>query len=239
MAPLPYHGPLRLGDHGTLVNAAKRAVYRTLGSPSKWKGFAAQTVEQRRTFGHAFRDDLTLAQRARSAGRTEGVFDEPTLRALEQAGFDAEARRLWLAWRPAPPPVPPLVEPYQGFGSLVDDLWRPFTIGRGMGLKDGPGTASGTYNPASRLPSGAASDHATSRLDGRVGMPACAFDLDIGLHVGYQNPLARAFFQKMCGRAGVHYVILGDRIWSTEKGFHAYGDSASHSNHVHTSGFRR
>lgn len=236
MAPLPYHGPLKYGDHGTLVNALKRATYRELNDGAKWNGYVAQTVEQKRTFGHAFVGDLTLAQRQMTAGVKEGVMDQPTLRALEGRGrFDAEARRLWLAWKPAPPPVPPLIQPHQGWGSLVEDLWRAYTIGRGMGFTD-----LGTYNSASVLPgSGAASDHATSRLDGRICEPACAFDMGFTPATGQANPVAKGFFDRMIGRKEVHYTILGSKIWSTELGLHDYGDSSSHAGHVHTSGHRR
>ena len=132
------------------------------------------------------------------------------------------------------PTLPPLVRPNQGFGSLTEDLWRDYTNGRNLGLTD-----LGTYNPASTLPSGGASDHATSRLDGRIGEPACAFDLGFTPATGQAHPVAHAFFNSMIGRPEVAYVILGDRIWSVERGLHAYLDSSSHAGHVHVSGHRR
>lgn len=39
----------------------------------------------------------------------------------------------------------------------------------------------------------------------------------------------------MIGRPGIHYVILGDKIWSTERGLHAY-TAGGHESHVHVSG---
>ena len=59
---------------------------------------------------------------------------------------------------PKPPPPPKYVEPAQGFASLDRALWDEFTIGRNLGLAD-----LGTYNHASRLPSGLPSDHAGRR----------------------------------------------------------------------------
>ncbi len=130
------------------------------------------------------------------------------------------------------PPEPPLVEPHQGFASLDESLWQAYSLGRRMGLGDGPGLASGTYNGASTLPSGAKSDHA-------AGPPAFAFDLDIGPDSGWQNLTARAFFMAVLGRREVSYVILGDKIASASQGWtiRPYG-SGSHENHVHVSGNR-
>jgi len=125
---------------------------------------------------------------------------------------------------------PALIEPYQGFGSLDSSLWEIYTLGREMGLNDGPGYASGTYNPGSTLPSGAPSDHA-------VGPPAFAFDLDIGPDTGFQNVPARNFFWAATHDPRVEYVILGYQIWSQSQGLHSYG-SGDHMNHVHVSGIR-
>lgn len=88
-------------------------------------------------------------------------------------------------------------------------------------------TDLGTYNPASTLPGGGPSDHAH--------YPADAFDAGFSPPSGWGNESARAFFEKMVGRAGIHYAILGDKIWSTDKGLHAYG-AGGHENHVHVSG---
>lgn len=150
---------------------------------------------------------------------------------LGQATFDVvweylDAYRRWkyrVFQVPKPPPVPVvLVEPVQGFGSLHKELWTDYSAGRRMGLTD-----VGTYNPASRLPSGTPSDHAV--------YPAWAFDLGFSPATGFDQPVAHAFFQSMVGRPEIHYVILGDRIWSREKGLHGY-TGGGHESHVHTSG---
>ena len=222
---LPFHRNLHLGSRGYDVEAAKRAVYRLLDNEAKWQGYLHQTKLGREWFGGFFRRDLILAQRQLTAGK-EGTFDLETLRALEDAGaFDGTARALWLL-QYAPPPAQPLVEPKQGFRSLDSSLWEPYSVGRRLGLTD-----LGTYNSASRLPSGLPSDHAV--------YPAFAFDLGVTPQNGFDNPTGRRFFELMEKRAGIHYVILGDLIWSTEKGRHAYSDSTSHAGHVHVSGIRK
>ncbi len=136
-------------------------------------------------------------------------------------------------WEALAPPLPPLVKPKQGFESLTDDLWRNYTEGRNMGLSD-----LGTWNPDSKLPSGNPSDHATSRLDGKICEPACAFDLGFVPATGQNHPVARSFFNSMIGRPEVNYVILGTLIWSREHGLHAY-TAGGHDGHVHVSGHRR
>jgi hypothetical protein len=132
--------------------------------------------------------------------------------------------------KPKPPPVLELVEPYQGWDSLHKSLYDEYSMAIHVGLKDGPGYASGTYNRASTLPSGAKSDHAYN--------PAYAFDVDIVQHTGWENPVARSFFYSMVGRIGIAYVILGTRIWSAARageGIRSY-TYGGHENHVHTSG---
>lgn len=131
--------------------------------------------------------------------------------------------RLWSAPNPKPP-TPTLIAPIQGLASLDKKLWTDFSTGRHMGLTD-----LGTFNPSSTLPSGAPSDHAV--------WPACAFDLGVSPDTGYANPTGRKFFDLMSGRPEVHYVILGDKIWSREMGLHSYS-GGGHMNHVHTSGYR-
>lgn len=143
----------------------------------------------------------------------------------------------WVYWRwdapppePKPPPTLPLIEPHQGFESLVEFLWDEYSTGIRMGLKDGPGTASGTYNKDSRLPSGAKSDHAF--------WPSFAFDLDIVRYTGWSNDNARAFFYYCVGRPRLNYVILGNKIWSKARegeGVRPYY-GGGHDNHVHVSG---
>lgn len=215
------------------MSAAKRAVYRFLNNGQKWTGYVNQSSVSQRTFGPFFREDLGLAQDQLTAGVKRGELDEETLRALEDAAsFDDLARRLWLKQYP-PPPIPQPIEPRQGFASLVKDMWEAYSIGRRMGLVD-----LGTYNPGSRLPSGHYSDHATSRLDGHVGEPACAFDLGFVPAVGMSNPTAAKFFQLMVGRPEVAYVICGTSIWSIERGLHQY-TYGGHEGHIHVSGHRR
>jgi peptidoglycan hydrolase-like protein with peptidoglycan-binding domain len=159
-----------------------------------------------------------------------GQFGQRTLDEM-WAYADAYSKWVYRTWTaPKPKPTPPeLVEPYQGFGSLHRSLWEAYSLGRHMGLRDGLGLASGTYNPNSKLPSGARSDHAY--------LPSYAFDLDIGPDTGWQNDTARAFFYAMVGRPEVNYVILGDRIWSrayANQGVRLYG-GGGHMNHIHVS----
>lgn len=114
------------------------------------------------------------------------------------------------------------IEPRQGWNSLDPSLRSAFSLGRSMGLSD-----LGTYNPASRLPGGGVSDHARS--------PALAFDLGFTPAIGFAHPIARVFFEAMAGRPEVGYVILGDVIWSRERGRYRY-TAGGHNNHVHVSG---
>lgn len=154
-----------------------------------------------------------------------GHFGQATLDALWPYA-DAYARwvyRLWSAPKPKPLPQE-LVEPTQGFASLTSSLREAYSLGRHMGLSD-----LGTYNPSSRLPSGAPSDHAV--------WPAYAFDLGVEPDTGYDNPVGRAFFTAMIGRPEVEYVILGDHIWSRSQGVHFYS-GGGHANHCHVSGNR-
>lgn len=112
-----------------------------------------------------------------------------------------------------------LLEPKQGFKSLRQDGWEPYTLGRRLGLSD-----LGTYNPASTLPGGGKSDHAFN--------PARAFDL--GLTKVGTRARARWFFGQMIERPEVEYVIFEERIWSRDRGLHAY-TAGGHDAHVHVS----
>jgi peptidoglycan hydrolase-like protein with peptidoglycan-binding domain len=154
--------------------------------------------------------------------KATGHFGQATLNALEPY-MDARAKALYARFE-LPPEKAKIVEPNQGFDSLHSSLWEAYSIGRNMGLSD-----LGTYNPASRLPSGSPSDHAV--------YPALAFDLGIEPDTGYSNPTGRAFFDRMIGRQEVSYVILGDKIWSRALGLHAY-TAGGHLNHAHVSGVR-
>lgn len=200
---------LKLGSRGPAVTRAKERV-------NEWRGKSGNTSPW---FGIFFRRLVKQYQTAHGIPAT-GVIGPRTWAALEPTQ--------WL---------PPLVKPWQGFGSLTDDLWRAYTVGRLLGLTD-----LGTFNRKSVLPkSKRPSDHATSRLDGRIGEPACAFDLGFTPAVGYDHPAARKFFHLMVGRPEISYVICGDRIWSADRAdegvrHYAYG---GHEGHVHTSGRRR
>lgn len=113
-----------------------------------------------------------------------------------------------------------LIEPMQGFESLRGDLYALYSLGRRLGLHD-----RGTYNPDSRLPGGGRSDHAY--------WPARAFDL--GIEDESERVLARYFYRLARGRPDVGYVIFERRIWSKDRGEHAY-TAGGHGHHVHVSG---
>lgn len=230
LPPLAYHRVLKLGNFGYDVWGAKRATYIYLKDYAKWDSFIKQNLVSRKTFGPFFRRDLITVQHELTAGH-DGWFDEETLRTLEPY-FDFKARELWNQQYEKPKP-PPLIEPKEGFDSLVSDLWRDYSSGRDLGLTD-----LGTYNPDSKLPDGEPSDHATSRLDGTIGEPACAFDLGFSPQIGMSNPVANKFFHLMMGKPEINYVICGTSIWSVERGLHTY-TNGGHEGHVHTSGHRR
>ncbi len=116
-----------------------------------------------------------------------------------------------------------LVKPRQGFTSLRKDGWEAYSLGRRLGLSD-----LGTYNPAATLPGGGKSDHAYH--------PARAFDL--GLTKAGTRERARWFFRQMIERPEAEYVIFEDKIWSRERGLHAY-TAGGHETHVHVSLRRR
>lgn len=192
---------LKLGSTGKAVTLAKQLVNADLGTN-------ANTTP---IFGPFFRTLVKRVQAKHGIPRT-GVIGPATWNALEKAA------------------LPPLVKPNQGFGSLTEDLWRPYTDGRNAGLTD-----LGTFNAKSKLPSGNPSDHATSRVDGRIGEPACAFDL--GFTSKTRNA-ALTFFTSMTLNPAVEYVIMENRIWSRTQGLHTY-THGGHETHVHVSGRRR
>lgn len=147
-------------------------------------------------------------------------FDQEMLDALWPY-FDAYGRWRYRLYQP-PKPAPVLIAPKQGFASLDKSLWEPFSRGRKLGFSD-----LGTYNPASRLPSGRPSDHAV--------YPALAYDLGISPATGYYNQKARAYFNDLMGEPEIEYIILSPKIWSRAKGLHAY-NGGDHYNHIHVSG---
>jgi hypothetical protein len=116
-----------------------------------------------------------------------------------------------------------LVEPVQGFGSLDPSLHLAYSIGRVRGFTD-----LGTYvdKPG---------DHG-------IGPPCFAFDLgrkDRFLMKGWSylkaRRLARLYVREHLGLS-IEYVILGNRIWSRERGWHSYDRDRSHYFHLHVSG---
>ena len=222
---------LTLGDHGADVEAVRRACLRYLpDDAAAWHRYQSQTLEQRRSYGVGI---VALVKRVQTAAHltVDGDAGPMLNRTLRQAGaYDAFADQLLRDYASA---HPRLVEPKQGWTSLVPELWRYYSRGRDMGFTD-----LGTYNPRSKLPSGKPSDHATSRKDGRIRQPACAYDLGFTPATGYANLAARAYFASLVGKPNVNYVICGNTIWSTESGIHPY-THGGHEGHVHVSGFRR
>lgn len=213
---------LRTGCVGKDVEGVTRAMLRYLDDDKGWKAFAAATPVVKRFWGPG---KTTYAKRCSAkAGLPQyGVFGprlETTLRAA--GAFDLKANKLLDDY--AERVKPKLVEPNQGFDSLDRSLWQAYSIGRNMGLID-----LGTYNPASTLPSGGPSDHSV--------YPAFAFDLGFYPRTGEHNPAARKYFDMMCGRPEVAYVILGDKIYSREKGLRPY-TAGGHMGHLHVSGDR-
>jgi hypothetical protein len=172
------------------------------------------------TFGPAMEEAVKIIQKRRQIQATGNIGTE-TWDVIWNY-LDAYRKYRYRMFKVPVAPSPPLIEPIQGFYSLVEELWADFSLGRNMGLSD-----LGTYNGASVLPSGAKSDHAY--------WPSFAFDLGVSPQTGWNNLVGRAFFTLMVGRSEVHYVILGDKIWSREQGLHAY-TYGNHDNHCHVSG---
>ncbi len=238
---------LGLGAYGKDVDASKRSVYIGLDDLLGGERLKAHTrkkagetpttaLARRRTVGPFFLKDYNQLRDLLGYKKASKVTPEFITACAKNGYVDAYAVSLFNAYadehKPKPPP-PKLVEPNQGFDSLVKDMWEIYSLGRSMGLFD-----LGTYNPRSKLPSGRPSDHATSRLSGRIGEPACAFDLGFSPPTGQSNPKARVFYETCKLRPEVEYVICGDRIWSRDRGDHRY-IYGGHDNHVHVSGHRR
>ena len=205
---------------GLDVEAHASAMHRFLRT-GELAAFRRQPQTVRRTFGVGKR---TLAKKAaREAGLPQyGVIGPALYAAMWDAGaYDVTARDQLDQYRESLKPK--LVEPLQGFESLHESLWEAYSIGRRMGLTD-----LGTFNPDSRLPSGARSDHAV--------FPAYAFDLGIDPDTGWNYLKARAYVQRVAGRPEIEYVILGSKIW-TRRGWGSYY-AGGHYNHAHVSGRR-
>lgn len=207
---------------GTDVDAHGRALHRYLRDGQILR-YERQPAIVRRTFGVGKR---TLAKKAAiQAGLPAyGIVGPRLYAALRDAGaYDAYADALIAAANeslaPKPPPPPP------GPRSLHPSLWPLWRLARELGLSD-----LGTYNPTSRLPSGAPSDHAV--------YPALAFDSGFTPASGYQHPQGRRLFDAAAARPDiVEYAIVGDRIWTRQGGLGPYG-YGGHEGHVHVSGRR-
>lgn len=197
---------LKLGSTGKAVTAAKMGV-------NHWNAKKANTTP---VFGVFFRTLVKQFQTTMGIPAT-GVIGPATwtklLPYIPAAG---------LALLPQKQPKP--VEPLLPVASLHPSLWAAYSDAlTTKGL-----FSLGTYNPASRLPSGAPSDHAV--------YPAYAFDIGFDPDTGWANPVARAYAERTAKRLEVEYVILGDRIhingaWKTYTG-------GGHLNHIHVSGRR-
>ena len=172
-------------------------------------------------FGPPMEEAVRQIQRMEKLERT-GIINQATFDVIWGC-MDAYRRLQYRRFEP-PKPKLELIQPKQGWNSLDRSLWLLYSQGRHMGLTD-----LGTYNPASRLPSGAPSDHAV--------YPAMAFDLGITPDNGFNNDIGRCYFYSAMHDANCEYVIIGTKIWSRERGLHEY-TAGGHMNHVHTSGNR-
>lgn len=215
---------LKLGSKGKDVDGAARAMHRYLGVGSL-KAHAAKPESVRRYFGPG-KAALTVRARRKAGFATwKPWVDQKFWAFLVKSGApDALAIDLMNAYRDAlPPPKPKLVEPRQGFGSLHRSLWEAYSIARAEPWA----TDLGTFNGASRLPSGRPSDHAV--------YPAMAFDIG-GFSGGSQNPKALALFHKLRVLPEVEYVLLGRLIGTNDGTRPFYG--GGHETHLHISGRR-
>ncbi len=200
------------------IEGHTRAMHRYLKT-GKLGEFDRQREIVKRTFGIGKR---TLAKKAaKKAGLPQYGVVGPALykKMWDAEAYDAKARDLLEEY--ADSLKPKLVEPKQGWSSLHPSLWKAYSKGRRRGFHD-----LGTYNPASRLPSGGKSDHAY--------YPAYAFDLGIDPDTGWNHLKARAYCLELRLYRAVRYWILGDKIWSRGQ-LRAYR-SGGHLNHIHVSG---
>lgn len=153
-----------------------------------------------------------------------GPFRQDDLDALWEIS-DLYGRWLYRTYVLPKPKPPALIAPNQGFASLHRSMWRVYSEGRRRGFTD-----LGTWNPASRLPSGRPSDHSV--------YPAYAIDFGIDPDTGWNNLKARMFAIWLVKQPEVEYVILGDRIWTSWRQFWGRYRSGGHMNHIHVSGVR-
>lgn len=223
---------LKRGDIGSDVEGVSRAFIRDgLWPKMTLTVFGKMPVEKRRKYDG---DRVAAQKRLEKQIGTEpdGIYGRAGHEELEdRKAFDAKARALMASWKPDPPP---LIEPKQGFDSLHPTLYRVYTMGISLGLID-----LGTYNPKSRLPSGAISDHATSKDFALTpSSPSKAIDFGIDPDTGWNNLEARSFVLAIWERPEIEYVILGDKIAVRGEGIRPY-TAGGHLNHVHVSGNRK
>lgn len=224
-----YTRRLREGDEGVDVEGVGRALARA-GYLSGLAAFMAKAPGFRRSYNASKAKAVRLLQHDNDLPAT-GVYNLVTHKALRRTrakanakewAFDLKAKALMDAYVKEPAP-PKLVEPNQGWDSLHKSLWRAYAVARAEPWA----TDLGTYNPASRLPSGAPSDHAV--------LPAMAFDIG-GFTGGSSNAKAVALFHKLRVLPDVEYVLLG-RLYGTNTGVRPfYG--GGHDTHIHVSGRR-
>jgi len=196
---------LRLGSTGKAVSIAKQGVHH-------WNAKKGNTTP---FYGPFFLPLVKAFQKA-NAIPASGVIGPATWADLMRH-LSASAK----AQLPQRPAAPPAVLPV---ASLHPSLWTAYSDAlatRGL-------FSLGTYNPASRLPSGKPSDHAV--------YPAYAFDIGFDPDTGWYNPVARAYAERTARRSEVEYVILGDRIHID--GYWKTYTAGGHLNHVHVSGRR-
>lgn len=214
---------LRAGTTGLDVEGSRRALIRYLQTGTLAQ-FTAKPAAERQTMDEWAVKHLELAQQ-KAGLPVDRVLGPKVEGALRAAGaFDAFADSLLIQHAHAQA-EPPLVKPRQGWESLHKSLWPIFSYGRHAGLSD-----LGTYNPASRLPSGRPSDHAV--------LPAYACDLGIDPDTGWNHPAGRATFMKAMSDPAVEYVILGNRIGFRSTGQIRTYTSGGHLNHLHISANR-
>jgi hypothetical protein len=220
MTPLPRTVKYRMT--GIDIDGHGHAMHKYLHD-GQTAAYLQQKESMRQTFGIAKR---TLAKKcAKKAGLPEyGVVGPNLYKVMYDAGaYRGRPEACVQAYIDAQRPK--LIEPNQGWDSLHVSLWKAYSLGRSKlyGFSD-----LGTWNPASRLPSGAPSDHSVH--------PAFAFDLGIDPDTGWSHLKARAYVYQIAGWAEIEYVILGDRIW-TDRGLGRY-HNGGHMNHIHVSGNR-
>lgn len=205
--------PLR----GSEIGADVRMVQRAL---NKWTRPGVEIPTNGR---YDFRtiDRMVGFQLEQNIKPASGNFGQVTLDHLWPF-FDAYGRWTYRRYEPLK-----LVEPDQGWGSLDKTLWAAYSMCRNAGSQF---TDLGTYNPASRLPSGAPSDHAV--------YPAMAFDIGIEPNTGWNNLKARALALRLVKLPAIEYVILGNRIWTDWRKVWGAYYSGGHYNHIHVSGHR-